>query len=384
MRSLPLLRLLRSTVAVGAVAFGSAAANAACTTANGVVTCTNSSSATEVNAAIERTPSPSFTLVIAPGATVTRALPPTIGNTSNPRFSGNVGYINNGAVGTPLGTVEFLYNGSIANPANTFMLDNRGVQNGGISATNVGGAIVGANSGTVTGGINLRGAGPITFSSTGRVFGDTFFLSNAISLVSSRLTTATGMDGVQRTTETGGPIAATISGPVAAPASPPPPGLAPSAQNVSVSSVGGVDVTLNGPAGSVAAQSRGIDRDTQTITTTVGATSTTTTIDNQRTVGADARGTVGTGGQIGNLSVVSGPGSATAIVNGSLGNVVVGSGLTLGNVNATATGTIDTSRSTSSRTGTAPASSSTFSRSTTTNGGAATVDVGAAGRVTGG
>lgn len=315
MRSLPLLRVLRSTAAVGAIALGSASANAACTTANGVVTCTGVNTVDQVNFSLNTAPPPSVTLVIARDATVTRNFSSFI-NTSAFRFPGAVGYTNSGTVGTSAANVTFGYFGTPTTATNTFTLNNAGVQNGGIFATDVGGAINGTNSGTVTGGIDLRGAGPITFANTGNVFNTNFFgSSNAITLTSSRVTSVTGTDGITRSTETGGPVTATIGGTVGVPAS----GSSPfRAQGVFARSVGGVDVTANGTAGTISAQSAGTASERRFTFVNAGGSTTQTQLDDSRTIGGNARVTVGTDARLENVSVASGPGSATAIINGTI------------------------------------------------------------------
>ncbi len=383
MRSLQLLRVLRSTVAVGAIALGSASANAACTTANGVVTCTGPSTTNDVNGAFGRTPPPSVSLVVAEGATVTRGS--NFGITpGNPPFSTAIGYTNQGTVGTTAANVDFSYFGTAANTANTFTLDNRGTQNGRITAINVGGAITATNSGTITRGIDLRATGPITFTSTGTVFNsDRFSSAAAITLVSSRTTQAAGSDGITRTTETGDRVVANISGPVAIPGAPPPAGSAPTGQDIFINGVGGAAVALNGPAGSVTVQSVGTNTESQFTQSNPPTGFAFASIDNRRTVGTDATATVGTSGRVGNLFVTSGAGAATAVVNGSVIPVANGFGLTQGLVRAISDGTVTTSRS-SSTTPTGSFLSNTSGARTATNiGGVASAEVGTTGSVSG-
>ena len=59
--------LLRSAVATSAMVLAPSAANAACTTANGVVTCTDVNTAAQVTAAVNSAPPPSVSLIIAQG-----------------------------------------------------------------------------------------------------------------------------------------------------------------------------------------------------------------------------------------------------------------------------------------------------------------------------
>lgn len=214
----PLLRVLRSTVAVGAVALGSASANAACTAANGVVTCSDVNTSEQVNASLSNAPPPSVSLVITQGAAVVRNFSSQL-SPSGFRFPDAIGYTNSGAVGTPGANVDFVYFGSNnANPGNTFTFDNRGTQNGGVFAFNVGGAITGTNSGTVTRGIDLRGTGAVNFTNTGSVFNtSTFGGGTAIALTSSRTTFTTGADGTSRFEETGGPLPPPSAGRLAYP-----------------------------------------------------------------------------------------------------------------------------------------------------------------------
>src|SRR4028118_648211 len=97
MRALPLLRVLRSTVAVGAVgtaALGATAAQAQCTRVNNVVTCTGPNTTDQVNEAINQSPPPSVSLVVAEGAAVIRANSQII-RPNNPPFNGAIGYTNN-------------------------------------------------------------------------------------------------------------------------------------------------------------------------------------------------------------------------------------------------------------------------------------------------
>lgn len=391
MRSMPLRHALRSTVALGAVVLASAEAQAACTTSGNVVTCTGPNTTQDVNGAVSRTPPSSVSIVIADGATVTRGTDFSI-RANNPPFSGAIGYTNQGVVGTTAANVDFTYFGAVDNPANSFTLDNRGTQNGRISAFNVGGTITATNSGTITRGVDLRGAGPIMFTNTGTVFNsDRFSTVPAITLISQRTTQVTGPDGILRTTQTGGRVVADISGPVAIPAPPPPAGTVPTGQNILINGIGGANARLNGPAGSVTVQSAGTDtafRSTATsMQTQNGFTFTSTFIDDRRTLGTDATATVGTAGQVGNLFVVSGAGPATATVDGSVVRVNTGSTTTQGLVQAVSNGSDTTSRSNSSSVSVFANQSSTREQTdaqTRTNiGGAALAEVSATGRVAG-
>ena len=379
MRQRALLQVLRSSAAIGAVALGSAAASAACTTANGVVTCTDASTSDQVNSAINQTPPPSVSLVVAQGATVTRGNNSSI-SPSGLRFPGAIGYTNSGTVGTPGANVDFTYFGNFAGAGNTFTFDNRGTQNGGIFAFNVGGAITGTNSGTVTRGLDLRGAGAISFTNTGTVFNSSpFFFGPAVNLISSRSTSETGADGITRTTETGGAVTASIGGTVGVPASGT---TAFRPQNVFARSVGGVDVVITGTAGIVQAQSGGDLRASQ-FTSVRGATTTTTTqVNDNRTFGANARVTVSQAGQVTGVEVSSGTGTATAIIDGTVAPGANFNGS--GEVNAFAFGTNSTGRQTDSFTNSSPFLTERSSNSTTVaTGGAALVDISATGRVVG-
>jgi hypothetical protein len=241
-----------------------------------VVTCTGPNTTDQANSAINQSPPPSVSLVVAEGATVTRGSSFDI-RPNNPPFNGAIGYTNNGIVGTSGANVGFSYFGSsgfngVANPANTFTFNNSGVQNGGISALDVGGAITGTNSGTVTGGISLRNAGSITFTNSGSVFNTgTFSAGTAVSLFSSLTNFETGSDGITRQTETGGLVTATINGNVGVPA-----GSTTAFQphSVAAQSVGGVDITVNGRAGRVGASSFGTSSESLFRSTFVNNTST--------------------------------------------------------------------------------------------------------------
>ncbi len=382
-----LLRVLRSTAAVGAVALGSTAANAACTTANNVVTCTEDNTTDQVNSSLNNAPPPSVSLVVTQGAIVARGASSSI-SPSGFRFPGAIGYDNSGTVGTPGANVDFTYFGSSgfngqAVPTNTFTFTNSGIQNGGIFAFNVGGAITGTNSGTVTRGIDLRGAGPIAFANTGSVFNtNTSFFGGgtAITLISSLTTSLTGADGITRTTETGDPVTATIGGTVGVPATAT---AAFRPQGIFTRSVGGVDLTVIGTAGQVSADARGSNSDSLfTFGSGTTTTQTLTQISDSRTFGGNARVTIGAAGQVTNVSVQSGLGTATAIVDGAVAPGPNFNGF--GEVVASALGSDSTFRQTRVFSNNAPFTSEfTSSRANTNNGGAALVDVSATGRVTG-
>lgn len=376
MRSSSFLRVLRSTVAVGAIALASGAANAACTTANGVVTCSDVNTSDQVNTQVNNAPPPSVTLNITQGAIVARGFASSIGPNGS-RFPGAIGYNNSGTVGTTGANVDFTYFGnSVFNgqaiPTNTFTFDNRGMQNGGIFAFNVGGAITGTNSGTVTRGIDLRTAGAINFTNTGSVFNTSGFPGGpaAITLISSVNTSQTGADGITRTIESGGPITATINGTVGIPAGPT---RAFQPQGVFARSVGGVDMTVNGTTGFVSAQSGGTATDRRSTSVRSGTTDTFTQIDDSRSIGGNARITIGTAGRVGDVFVNAGPGAATAVVNGNVDGIV----------NVSANGVDRVSRSSNSFSNTTFTSSGTSSGSSTSTGGAALADISSTGRVAG-
>ncbi len=380
MRIHPLVQVLRSSAAIGALVLGAAEANAACTTVNGVVTCRDGNTSDQVNASVNSAPPPSVSLVIAEGATVTRGAAQSI-NPSTFRFPGAIGYTNSGVVGAANANVDFFYFGTsgfngVAVPANTFTFTNNGIQNGSISAFNIGGAISGTNSGTVTRGIDLRGVGAIAFTNTGSVFNTgTFGGGPAITLNSSLSTSQIGSDGVSRSSETGGAVTATIGGSVGIPATA---SAAFQPQGVSVRSVGGVVLAVDGRAGAVSASSSGSASETFFRFTGTGNTSTSIQNSDSRSIGADAQVTIGATGRVTNLSVSSGPGMATVIVNGT----VEGDGFSGVNVNAN--GSVNSSRFSNTQTFapfTQDNSSSGASRAT---GGAALAEISTTGRVDGG
>lgn len=376
MRSLPCLRVLRSTAAVGAIALGSSAANAACTTANGVVTCTGPSTSDEVVAAYNRTPPPSVSLLIENGATVTRANNGSIAPNGSV-FNGAIGYTNSGLVGTTGANVDYTYFGRIDLSTNTLTFDNRGTQNGTIAAFNVGGAITGTNSGTVTRAVDLRGAGPITFTNSGSVFNTgTFGGGSAITLISSRNTFGTGADGVFRQNDTGGLISATINGTVGIPANST---TAFRPQNVGGQSVGGVDLTVNGRTGGASASSFGFQSESTFRFSSVGGTNTRVQNSDDRSIGSDARVTIGESARVTGVSVGSAR-SATAVVNGT----VDGNGFGSPAISVNATGQERSSRSTETSTSNPFSLNSSFSGFERRTGGNALADVASTARVGGG
>jgi hypothetical protein len=373
MRALGLLRVLRSTAAVGAIALGSTTAHAACTTANGVVTCTGANTANDANDAINRTPPPSVTIAVADGATVTSGFSNAISVNGSNR-NGAVVYTNRGVVGTPGRSVDLQVYGNFnnpADPANTFTFDNSGTQNGRIAASSVGGAISGTNGGTVTGGIELRGAGAINFVNTGTIstnnYGYAVILS---SLLTNRQTDA---DGTTRSTDTGGPVTATLGGVIGLAAN----GANPfRPQDVYANSVGGVDIAANGIAGFVTANGSGSVSVSRYSNLYSGTGSTSTQRNDSNTIGANSRITVGAAGQVTGVSVSSGTGTATAIINGAVSSPYGYNG-----VNASAYGSNGTSRYDSAYSNNS--NSYTSSSSNVTTGGAALVEVSATGSVIG-
>lgn len=385
MRSLSLRHVLRSTAAVGAIALGSSAANAACTTADGVVTCTGANTTNDVNIASDRAPGPSVSVIIAPDATVSPGFLNSI-SLNGRQFPGAIGYVNDGSVGSTAANVDFQFNGDINNtidPANTFTFDNRGTQNGGILAFGVGGAISGVNTGTVTRAIDIRGAGPISFINTGRVFTTDFFSQDAVLLVSLQEVRATGPNNFERRTDTGAQVTAVINGLVAAPATTA--NDAPRPQGVLAIGVGGADVTVNGTAGTVTARARAFTSEFQQGFSSSGSVSASSSLFDIRTGGGNARAVVAAGGQASNLRVESGPGVAVAVVNGTVGDFTTTASPTLGGtVSAIASGTVETSRGGSvSMSGPGSFFESTSSGAITTSGGAASVEVASTGRASG-
>lgn len=378
MRRSTVIKLLHASVAIGAIVLASSA-HAACSTTNGVVTCTDASTTDQVNAAINRTPPPSVTLVVAPGATVVRAF--TFFNQSigpnAPPFSGAIGYTNDGIVGTPAATVDFRAFGDPANTSNSFTLNNRATQNGVISAQNMGGAITATNSGTVTGRIDVLSTGPIAFTNTGTI-GSTspFFFQPAVTLNSSRLVTTFDADGTQRSTTTGGAVTAAIGGTIGLPASG---SAAPRPQDVSVRGVGGADVTVTGTAGSISAVAGGGRSANLFSQTLSGQTFTRTQTSEQSLTGSDARVTIANTGRVSGVFVISGAGPATAIIDGA-----VGTGTTSGSVNVSSNGQDSSFRSTTTMNiNIGVPSTSSSSNSNTATGKAALVDIGSTGRASG-
>lgn len=372
MRRSTVTNILRSSVALGAIVLGSSA-HAACTTANGVVTCTDASTTEQVNDAIRRTPPPSVTIVIAPGATVARSFTFFNGsiNPNAPPFNGAIGYTNDGVVGTPDVTVDFLTFGDPANTSNSFTLNNRATQNGGIFAIDMGGSVFATNSGIVTRGIILTSTGPIVFTNTGAV-GTTsrFSFDPALTLSSSRFVNTVDADGTQRSTETGGTVTAAIDGTIGLPGSG---STAPRAQDVSVRGVGGVDVEVTGTAGRISADAGGRRSANLFSQTSSGRTTTQTQTSEQRFVGGDARVTITGTGRVGLVNITSQAGTATAIVDGEAGSV-----------GSSSRGQESSFRSISISNNFATPVTSTSTSSTTSVGKAALADISSTGRVSGG
>lgn len=313
--------LLRSAVATSAMVLAPSAANAACTTANGVVTCTDVNTAAQVTAAVNSAPPPSVSLIIAQGATVIR--PNNQITPFNPPFDGAISYTNNGTVGgSPADFVDFSYNGTITAPTNTFTFNNAGTQNGGILAFNVGGVINGTNTGTITRGIDLSNAGAINLTSSGTVYNTTSSTAiNLLSRLQQSSTATTGTRTTTTTTSTGGIITANITGPVAVPAVAGPPAVAAVPQNINAQSIAGVNLTVNNVAGNITANTR--TNFTPTSFTQAPVTNGAVTTDSngffQTIVGGDGTVVVGANGQVGNVNVTTGTGAATATINGSVG-----------------------------------------------------------------
>ena len=371
MHALPLLRVLRSTAAVGAVALGSATAHAACTTTNGVVTCTDASTTNDANSAISRTPPPSVTVVVAAGATVNGGFNSQI--VVDSPFRGAIGYTNDGVVGTPERPTDFVTFGDIGSAGNSFTLINRGTQNGGILALGMGGAMTGINSGLVTRGITLSGAGPITFTNTGTVFlSNSPGLSGVIRLESSRTIFTAAADGTQRFTDAGGLVTATIAGRVGRPAASGVPGTA---EGVSVRGVGGADVTVTGQMGVLDVNAGGYTSDRLFSSTFTGGVSSFTDVSSRRPILADGRVTLGETGSVTSL-FLGATGNATVIVNGTVAGGFNGVSVSSG---ASASNSRQVSMSGIGSTPSSQASSNAF----TNSGGAALVDIGATGRVLG-
>lgn len=369
MRASTLIKLFRSSVAVGAIVVASAA-HAACNTANGVVTCTDASTTNDANNAIFRTPPPSVTVVIAPGATVNGGFNSQI--IVGSFFRGGVGYTNDGVVGTPDRPTDFVTFGNIGSATNTFTLINRGTQNGGISALGMGGAMTGINSGLVTRGITLSGAGPITFNNTGTVFQSNNLGALAtIRLDSSRTIFTVAADGTQRFADAGGLVTATIAGRVGRLATGGTPG---STDGVSVRGVGGADVTVTGQMGVLEVNAGGSTSERQ-FSSNFNSGFSFTDVASQRTNSADGRITLGETGSV--TSIFFGAtGNATAIINGT-----VAGGFNTVNVSS---GASESSTRQTSISGNGSNPSSQSSSSSYVNAGqAALVDIGATGRVLG-
>lgn len=373
--------VLRSSVALGALVLGSAA-NAACTTANGVVTCTNANTSDQVNGAVNNARPPSVTLTIARGATVTRGNASSIGPNSPP-FDGAIGYVNDGIVGTTGASVDFRSFGSIS-PTSTATLTNRGTQNGGIFAFNYGGAINFANSGTITGGVDLSTDGPIVFSNTGSIYNSNNTLyqtSPAIRLTSSR-TVDQFTQNVRRIFEVGSTVTATIGGTVVQPATST---LVAIPQSVYIRGAKGAEVTVTGQAGAVSAGSIGQSYEFSFANTPNGNTYTLVAVNDSRSTGGDVRGTIGANGSVTSLDIFSYGGAATAMIDGRIRrDTGPGFGLGGGGVSVTSGGGVSTSRQTEVRdANTSFQLIQTYSSASSNTGKAASVEIGATGRTDG-
>ena len=365
--------LLRSAVATGAMVLAPSTANAACTTANGVVTCTDVNTAAQVTVDVNSSPPPAVSLIIAQGATVIR--PDNQITLFNPPFGGAISYTNNGTVGnSPANFVDFSYNGTITAPTNIFTFNNAGTQNGGILASNVGGVINGTNTGTITRGIDLSNAGAINLTSSGTVYNTTS--STAINLLSRLQQSSTGTTGTRTTTtttSTGGIITANITGPVAVPGVAGPPAVAAVPQNINAQSIAGVNLTVDNVAGNITANTR-TNFDPTSFTeapVTNGAVTTDSFGFFQTAVGGDGAVVVGANGRVGNVNVSTGTGAAIATVNG-----IVGTTAAPANVNVTANGLTNDVVFTNTTTAGAVTTTTNASRQVVVrNGGSATATV---------
>lgn len=382
MRSSTVKLILQSSVALSALAFASAA-NAGCTTTNGVVSCTGANTSEQVNGAINSALPPSVTLTIAPAATVARGSSSSIGPNSPP-FNGAIGYVNDGIVGVAGAPIDFRSFGSTASATSTATLTNRGTQNGGLFAFNFGGAINAANSGTITGGVDLQTDGPIVFSNTGAIynFNNTLFqTSPAIRLTSSRTVNLFAADQT-RTFEVGSTVTAAIGGTVVQPATPT---VVAHPQSVFIRGAQGADVTVSGQAGIVSAASTGQSSEFSSVRTTSGNTSTLVQANDSRATGGDVRATIGANGSVTSLDLFSNGGTAMAMINGRVERDA-GPGFALGEggVSVTSSGGVGTSRQTSvSEANTGFALTQMNSNANTNTGKAALVEVGTTARTGG-
>lgn len=370
MRTSTATKLLRSTVAVGALVLA-ATAHAACNPANGVVTCTGPSTTNDANNAIARAAIPSVTVVVAPGATVQGTFNSQI-IVDNSRFRGAIGYTSDGIVGAADRPNDFVVFGQRSDPANTFNLINRGTQEGGISALGMGGAIIGVNTGLVTRGITLDSAGPITFTNTGTVYRSNDLGGlGAIRLESSRLVGTFAPDGTLTLTELGGAVTATIGGHIGSPVgggTPVRPG------GVSVRGVGGADVTVTGRAGVIDISAGGNTSERRFSFVSSAQGSTNSDAETRRTSLADARINLSETGAVTSV-FLSGSGNATAIING-----VVQNGFNTVRVFSGGTSSTSSTRTSSN---TASASSLSSTSSNTSDRRDALVDIGTTGLVLG-
>lgn len=368
-RKVTTARLLHSSVALGALALASTA-HAACNTVNGVVTCTGANTSDQVNTAIRQNPPPSVSVVIASGASVVGGFASQI-DVNSFQFNRAVGYTNDGVVGTTIRPIDFRASGEITNSNNTFTLVNRGTQNGRIIASAFGGAITATNSGTITGGIDLSGVGPITFTNTGTIFRNSPF-NPAINLSSSRTISTVLADGALRSTVIGGTVTAAIGGTVIAPASG---GNSARRELISIRGVSGADVTMTGQAGALNVTAGGSISD-QLFIFTQGRL---VQVSSLQSTGGDARVTLGQLGGLTSISIGSGSGTATAIINGTVSRTMLFDGS--GSVNVFASGSEGGSRQVNTFENATTPSSQSSSSSNRNTAGAVLIDIGSTGRV---
>jgi hypothetical protein len=374
-------RLYMSAATMAVIASWAAPAAAQCAADGTTVTCTGTVTSGAVNTATNSVAPPSVTLRITSDATVAR----TAANVQpSSAFVGAVDVGNAGTLGTPAATVGINYFGTPAATTNTFTLTNSGVVTGGVVASQVGGAIVASNTGTIAGGLQLFGSGPITLTSSGPIYvaGGTAG-STGVQLQSFRGVTTTtgtvGTDGATSTVQTAGAVAATITAPVAIPA---PTGGAATPQAVSVGSFGAggsARLTLDALAGNVNVSAGGANS-TSTPgggnTSTVDGVTTTRSANSSTAVGGAAAATLGTNARVANLTVQSGPGGATTTVAGVVGTAAAPGSMF---VNSVASNSASSNEFASSATG----STSRNANSTTAVSGAARAEIAATGTVIG-
>ncbi|MBM6575965.1 autotransporter outer membrane beta-barrel domain-containing protein [Microvirga sp. SRT01] len=374
-------RLYAGAATIAVVTALSAPAAAQCVTDATTVTCAGTVTSGDVNAAMNAVAPPSVTLRVAADTTVTRTAP-SVQPAST--FNGAVDIGNAGTLGTTAATVGVTYFGTPDAATNTFSLTNSGLVTGGVTVGGVGGAITVTNTGTLAGGLQLSGSGPITLSSSGPIYvaggnGST----TAVSLQSQRFVSTTtgtfGVDAVTTSTTTGGPVTATITGPVAIPAAGAgTPAIPQGVQIDSFGTGGSARLTLDAAAGQVLVRALGTDSvfTPGSNTTTVGGTTTTRSSNTQTQVGGPASATLGTNAQVASLSVQGGPGGASASIAGGVGTVAAPGFVS---VTSSAANFANTSETVSDATG-------TTTRTTSVNtpvGGAASLDIAATGRVIG-